>query len=1347
MTRNQRRSSHVLRVLLIILIGLGLAPPSPALALRAGLEGRESTIAAGMEDRPPELSAPLNDRSPEAVLRLTDALGTILRAPLRVDSTIDFRAVDVAARQINPAFQWPISREALGRADTRQVQACLDALRWDVFLQAGYVARARPQSDGSYRVTLARIDERTWKASPYLGTTIWEAEFSWMRGPDQPGVSVGRWAWVDPQQAQRDSRQHFEDLRRSVLSRIEDRVTRRSLQRLQDLFRTPFGSQEIFDRYSLAAMRGEERRHAKDRAFAEQLFHRHFRFEPDQGILTVDAILKPSSPLWSQWSAARGSAQNATSLGAGIRELAAQLGGMLELAEEQPTLAALAAAHELYHQLSPRTAGGYQIAGRMFKEQTAKDVPRILQEFSHHNARTAALLALYKQVYERNFWTDAERPARLAGMEETPTAFMAPEAATHQGPVRVVMKIGGTTTAAQAATDEGFVGRRAVGPTLNKEPDEAKVVAGFVDVIAPIIDARGPNHIEGVEVAAPGWFDQEMRSAGPMENIAGLQRLGFSYHESIAAELARRYAGRRDPQLGPIRVRSVHDGTASGLLEVGPLGTFPGAGRLMIIDVGTGIAARMMIDGRPFLGDARIRYFHNEGPNLLMFTGDPTHPHYEYVGLRTGGLPPSMVGDTLPDGRSNRWLTTETLEQRTSGPGVARYAAQLARAVSATDAEATAWADDLTQRAGPDGLDALTSVHVSAAARAGNPLARRAIRNRMQELGIGLAVFIVESHLAFAEFGWPDHIVFGGGVAHAEPELFLDAIRDGFRRRLAQYDGEGVSYPVDLPDRLALSKHVEVDETARQMAALFPTPEELAAYQRRLQAAGLEEPVQQLVIVGTTEDSVALRLVSGIAGEMYPELRVTPITVLNNRGFRLGSTVVSGLPLAVQATDWPRTVALVLDEHKLSAGSSDVQTAWDILQEIFKTQAIPLSAGTSQGSADQSTVRQLIETAAVTPRRAAMYADWTRTPRQPEPQETVSAYLRRVCAAFYDDAVAQDAVRAAIRLTDGQDQLAGMSFSPSTMARAQAIGVAHWHEQILTRRGIDVQRELAATRLRGAAIIMLAAHPTLVVRFAVTGAGMEERPNLLFTTDDVRQVYSAASALNGDRLLTADDQPNTRAIIQGEFTIVRPGPNGRVRSIGASTCLLMAIYRPLQPGPALLAHMDPANALFSASYDAMVEKLLGTGIDLSQVVVGLIGASAIPRETLQAQLVETSPEVLDALEGQGASEELLQVVRQTLQAALQSRGVALPDDRIFVDLEPAIRDVALDANRGLVMNLQNLDLHSHDAKLAMTRTGLLLTLAPAARLKPLKFFDVESAGMEEQLTHSQQSRTGLEGQL
>lgn len=445
---------------------------------------------------------------------------------------------------------------------------------------------------------------------------------------------------------------------------------------------------------------------------------------------------------------------------------------------------------------------------------------------------------------------EAPGPEGAGGLEETPTVFMAPDAATYHGPVRVVMKIGGTTTAAQAAIAEGFVGARSVGPTLSQEPDEAKVVQGFVNVLAPIIEERGPDNIEGVELAAPGWFDLQMRSAGPMENIAGLQRLGFSYQESVAEALARRYAGRRDPRLGPIRVRVVHDGTASGMLEVGPRGTVRGAKRVLVVDVGTGIATRMMIDGRPFLGGEKVQDFHNEGPNLLMFTGHRDHPNYEYVAMRTHGLPPAMVGPTLPNGQPNPWLSVETLEQRTSGPGVARYAAQLAREPRRGDADFARWADDLTERAGPGGLDALTAAQVGEAARDGNPLARRAIRERMRELGIGLAVFVVESNRLFEEFGWPDHVVFGGGVSHAESELFLEAIRGGFADRLARYITE--DYPADLANRLVLSKYVAVDETARQMTALFPTEVEMAAYREKLQAAGLEAPAQPTALVQPT---------------------------------------------------------------------------------------------------------------------------------------------------------------------------------------------------------------------------------------------------------------------------------------------------------------------------------------------------------------------------------------------------------------------------------------------------------------------------------------------------------------
>lgn len=69
MSLRRMRHRQLLKVLLILPISIGLALPAPALALRAGLEGRERDIAAGLEETPGEM----------AVRQAADAMAAKLR--------------------------------------------------------------------------------------------------------------------------------------------------------------------------------------------------------------------------------------------------------------------------------------------------------------------------------------------------------------------------------------------------------------------------------------------------------------------------------------------------------------------------------------------------------------------------------------------------------------------------------------------------------------------------------------------------------------------------------------------------------------------------------------------------------------------------------------------------------------------------------------------------------------------------------------------------------------------------------------------------------------------------------------------------------------------------------------------------------------------------------------------------------------------------------------------------------------------------------------------------------------------------------------------------------------------
>ncbi|MCM8794677.1 MAG: hypothetical protein NC819_02600 [Candidatus Omnitrophica bacterium] len=427
----------------------------------------------------------------------------------------------------------------------------------------------------------------------------------------------------------------------------------------------------------------------------------------------------------------------------------------------------------------------------------------------------------------------------VGGLEEPPYLVDLPG---YRGPVAVVGKVGGTGIRLQAAVVGGILkGTEITGPTLLNpagEPQE-QILDRQVDQICQVIDRFGANNVMYVHLSYPGYFDENMILTRDQENIP-FMKSGLDIAAALEFRLNATYP--RSAALGPIRVIIVHDGTGGANGERSAFGTFPNASDLFFIAPGTGIATRGIINGQPFTGGAQVQYLANEAPNYLTFAGDPDNPDYEFVMVKTKGENPPADVPTLANGDPNPFFGKETLEQRTAGPGIARYAVALA---ASGQFDQAAVVDPLIAMSPDNDINKITAKILGVAANQGNPLAVKAVRERGRELGVGLAVMLVEFHRNWPEFAWPPHIVLGGGVAQIG-DLYLEAVKEGFRDRLNRYATEG-SVP-DLPDTEEFVSRIEAsaikDSDARELLAGLPTQIQADGHAAKLAgvpSAGLEE--------------------------------------------------------------------------------------------------------------------------------------------------------------------------------------------------------------------------------------------------------------------------------------------------------------------------------------------------------------------------------------------------------------------------------------------------------------------------------------------------------------------------
>lgn len=412
----------------------------------------------------------------------------------------------------------------------------------------------------------------------------------------------------------------------------------------------------------------------------------------------------------------------------------------------------------------------------------------------------------------------------------------------YAGPVAVVGKGGGTDVKFQAGVPQGLVeGTEVSGPTvINPATDtERDVLDRVAESAAQVIDRFGADRILYVYLSFPGYFDPNMVLTRDQENIAGKWK-GLDIARELETRLARRYAGRRPEELGHIRVILVHDGTGHANGERSRFGRFPGAPTLFFIAPGTGIATRGIVNGQPFTGGPEVQYLANEAPHTLV--RHPEADDYRLVIRQTHGDHPDFTSPTRADGQPNPLYGAEDLEDRASGPNVARYAMALARSgqfegETAQALRAVSGEPDLKKIA-PDRLDRAMKEIVGPAVQKGDPLALKAVRDRGRELGIGLAVLLVEFNRIWGEdFPIPPHVVVGGGVSQIGAAYF-EAVKEGFRGRLQGY---GLPDANALADRLFTSD-IGVDSD-RELLGGLPTESQVADHLARLgpPKTGMEE--------------------------------------------------------------------------------------------------------------------------------------------------------------------------------------------------------------------------------------------------------------------------------------------------------------------------------------------------------------------------------------------------------------------------------------------------------------------------------------------------------------------------
>ncbi|OLR95225.1 ROK family protein [Actinokineospora bangkokensis] len=279
------------------------------------------------------------------------------------------------------------------------------------------------------------------------------------------------------------------------------------------------------------------------------------------------------------------------------------------------------------------------------------------------------------------------------------------------------------------------------------------VRAGVVDARGEVLDtARGstPPTERALEDAICAVVSE--LTARHRATAVGLAVAGFIANDRRTVMFAPHLAWRDAPVAARVEARLglpvvlEHDANAAGWAEH-RFGALKGVGTGLLLAIGTGIGAALVVDGRLYRGA------HGVAPELGHLTLEP------------GGRP-------CPCGKRGCWE---------------RYCSGTALAATATDLLATRVArGSPLAREEQRNPGSLTGRTVSAAAREGDPLAVAAMAEFARWLATGLSLI--------ADAYDPEVVAIGGGLSEAAP-LFLDDAREQFHGLLT---GAGHRPPLRL---------------------------------------------------------------------------------------------------------------------------------------------------------------------------------------------------------------------------------------------------------------------------------------------------------------------------------------------------------------------------------------------------------------------------------------------------------------------------------------------------------------------------------------------------------------------
>ncbi|MBW4721649.1 ROK family glucokinase [Saccharothrix obliqua] len=269
--------------------------------------------------------------------------------------------------------------------------------------------------------------------------------------------------------------------------------------------------------------------------------------------------------------------------------------------------------------------------------------------------------------------------------------------------------VGGTSVRAGVVDADGAVLDTARAATPSGEEALEEAVAAAVGELA------SRHTVSAVGLAVAGFVAPDRRTVRFAPHLA--------WRQATVAERVTRRVG--------LPVVLEHDANAAALAEH-RFGAARGAGVAVLVAIGTGIGGALLVDGEVFRGA------HGVAPEL-------------------GHLRLVPDGRPCPCGKNGCWerycsgtaLTTTAVELLARHPGVSTPMAREALRDSR----------------------ALTGRRIAAAARDGDPLARRAMSDLARWLGEGLALV--------ADVYDPEIVVIGGGVSESAP-LFLDEARERY---------------------------------------------------------------------------------------------------------------------------------------------------------------------------------------------------------------------------------------------------------------------------------------------------------------------------------------------------------------------------------------------------------------------------------------------------------------------------------------------------------------------------------------------------------------------------------------